>query len=368
MSNIYILVTGGLGYIGSHVTVELLKICNVIILDNLANSSLDRLHSIEQILENNSDEQINKSDTNNKLIFIKGDIRNTDLLRDIFTIHNIDCVIHFAALKSVNESQLYPDLYYDVNVNGSKNLFNVMQEYNCKKLIYSSSAAIYGDIESPISEDIILDGKDILCNYGFNKYEIDKYLTEGFKNLFSDWKIIILRYFNPIGAHTSGLLGDDPKGIPSNIFPYILRVAKKVNSNNIIDTYDVYSTMTIFGNNYNTHDGTCIRDFIHINDLANAHIKSYEKIITKEKIVANYCKVYNVGTGNGVSILELIAHMNQVLNDKGLSQVNYVIGPRRDGDIVSAYANSDKIKNELGFVCNHSIYDMCYDGLKFIGL
>jgi UDP-glucose 4-epimerase len=361
----YVLITGGLGYIGSHAAVQILdKMYNVIILDNLSNSKLSTLTKIEKLS--------NVNDT--RLIFIRGDICDIVVLDMIFTTYKINLVMHFAALKSVSESQLYPDLYQNINVYGTQTLLNIMNKYGCINFIYSSSATVYGSpVLSCNSEVTITEktqtGVNILCNYGKNKYDIEQYLINNNRigGIFQNWKIVILRYFNPIGSHPSGLLGEDPSDTPNNIFPYMLRVAKW--TNNIESEYKKsnYEFLNVFGNDYNTPDGTCIRDFIHVNDLARAHLIVYEKIIQISECKSN-TYIYNIGTGKGVSVLELVTIFNDILIKKEKKPINYKIGPRRDGDIVVSYANVDKIYNDIGFSTQYDVYQMCADGLKFIGL
>lgn len=349
--NKFILVTGGLGFIGSHVVVQLLNLGNdVLVLDNLSNSKEDTLDNIKKL-----------KDTNNKLEFIKGDIRNKMLLNDIFNEYDIELVMHFAALKSVNESQKYPELYYDVNVDGSIILLNEMKKNNITKFIYSSSATVYGDEKSPVNEKTNI-GNNLACNYAKNKYTVEKYIQENKEKLLEDFDIVILRYFNPVGAHESGLIGDDPNGLPNNIFPYLLRVAKYTNDNNEIDNNNPYSKLTIFGKDYNTRDGTCIRDYIHVQDLSRAHIEIIPFMKNKK------VKVYNVGTGKNVSVLEFVNALNKSLLDKNKKPINYVFGEKRDGDLDISYADVKLIKKDIGFECKYDIYDMCNHGLSFIGI
>lgn len=347
----YILVTGGLGFIGSHVVVKLLNLYyNVIIIDNLSNSHVNILDKIKELKE-----------TNTELIFYEGDIRNDDDLKKIFENHEIDHVINFAALKSVSESQKYPDLYQDVNVNGSINLLTYMKKYNVTKFIYSSSATVYGDSKSPVDENSKT-GNNLACNYAKNKYDMEEYLKKNKETKLKDFDITILRYFNPIGAHESGLIGEDPNGIPNNIFPYLLRVAKYTNEINDFDKSHPYSKLTIFGDDYDTRDGTCIRDYIHVQDLADAHIKCI-KYMNKQKL-----NIYNVGTGNNVTVLELVIALNETLEKNGKNKINFVIGNRRDGDLDISYSNVDLINKEINFKSKYDIYDMCEHGLRFVKL
>lgn len=357
----YVFVTGGIGFIGSHVVIKLIENnFNIIILDNLSNSNINIIDKIKKITEHCL--------LKNELIFIKGDIRDKNQLNTIFSSYNILYVMHFAALKSVNESQKYPELYYDVNVKGTKNLLEIMKDYNCNKFIYSSSATVYGDAVAPVTE-ISNAGINLSCNYARNKYEVERFIIDNYgeKKIFDDWNIVILRYFNPIGAHPSGELGENPNDIPNNIFPYLLRVAKWTNNTN--DAYNnienPYKIFTVFGNDYTTRDKTCIRDYIHVQDLARAHVEVLAKLNNNNN---NSISIYNVGTGKGSSVLELIDTLNEILIQKNNKPINYKIGPRREGDIDISYAKVDKIYNEIGFKTEFNLYKMCIDGLNFIGI
>lgn len=343
----YILVTGGLGFIGSHIVVKLINMkYNVIVYDNLSNSYISIVDKINKLT--------NKPE---KLLFILGDVRDNEKLKEVFCEYNIKVVIHLAALKSVNESEKYPELYNDVNVNGTINLLNIMKYYNCHNFIYSSSATVYGDTKAPVIETSMT-GNNLACNYAKNKYDTEQYLI----NNCSEWNIVILRYFNPIGSHQSGLLGEEPNNIPNNIFPYLLRVAKWTNIKSQ-DIDIIYSNFTIFGNDYKTYDGTCIRDYIHVDDLARAHTMIVPLFINNIGL-----KIYNVGTGKGTSVLELINALNICLIKNNRTPIKYKIGDRRIGDLDISYADTSKIYNEIGFKTKFNIYDMCSDGLKFIKL
>ena len=349
----YILVTGGLGFIGSHVVVKLIELnYNVVVYDNLFNSGIDIINKINKIT--------NKP---KNIKFVKGDIRNIDELTKLFTIYNISHVFHFAALKSVSESEKYPELYYEVNVKGTKNLLHIMNTFNCKNFIYSSSATVYGDSPAPTTENSIV-GKNLACNYAQNKYEMEQYILQNHNNGFlQNWNIIILRYFNPIGAHFSGIIGENTNGIPNNVFPYLLRVAKWTNDNSVDkDMESPYKIFTIYGDDYNTRDGTCIRDYIHIDDLAKAHIEVLQLLKNKN------IRVYNVGTGRGSTVMELVQSINKILELKGKKKIAYKIGNRREGDIDISYSKVDKIYNDIGFTTSKYLDDMCIDGLNFIGL
>jgi UDP-glucose 4-epimerase len=323
-----VLVTGGLGYIGSHTVVQLLENdYKVIVIDNLSNCRYEIIGKIKNI-------------TSKVFTPIIGDIQNENLLSLIFFENNIDFVIHFAGLKSVSESINNPIYYYTNNIAGTLTLINVMKKYGVNKLIFSSSATVYGgEVELPLSENLPT-GKNILSPYGKTKFMIEEMLKD-----LTDWNIVILRYFNPIGCHSSGEIGENPKGIPNNLFPYILKVAS-----------GQLSELNIFGNDYPTNDGTPIRDYIHVEDLARAHISSIKKLEDEGLFI------YNVGTGIGYSVLEVVNTFQKVNNIKiPLKFVN-----RREGDCVEIFADCKKIKEELDWETKYSLEDMCRDGYNFI--
>jgi UDP-glucose 4-epimerase len=320
-----ILLTGGLGYIGSNICVLLLKEHsdkNIIIIDNLVNSSIERIKYIEKI-------------TNKKVTFYNVDLVNKNELKEVFKNHNIDVVIHLAGLKAVNESIQKPLLYYENNIQSTINLLNTMIEFNCKNIIFSSSATVYGMHKSPFYETTPK-GK-ILSPYGKTKDMIEEILEDTAKA--NNIKVVILRYFNPIGSDDSGLLCDDPNGIPNNLYPYILKVY-----NNKL------SVLNIFGNDYDTPDGTCVRDFIHVVDLAYGHIKTIEYILSTNKNI----DIFNLGTGKGISVLELITAFEKVNNVK----INYKFANRRDGDIDISIANVSKAQNILNWTAKKDLYSM----------
>ena len=324
-----ILVTGGCGYIGSHTVVELLKNdYEVIIVDNLCNSKIDVLDKIEKI-------------SGKKVKFYQIDLCNEEELRKVFIENKIDGVIHFAGLKAVSESVEKPIMYYNNNLVSTLNLLLLMQEFNVKKLVFSSSATVYGKPKSlPIYEDFSL----MTTNpYGTTKLMIENILKDLY-NSDNSFDITILRYFNPIGAHKSGLLGENPNGIPNNLMPYIMRVA-----------IGEYKELQVFGNDYDTIDGTGVRDYIHVCDLANGHVLALQN-------KKSGLKIYNLGTGKGTSVLELVHEFEKINNIK----INYVIKPRRSGDIDACFASNEKAKKELGFVPKYSISDMCLDSYNFI--
>lgn len=323
-----ILVTGGTGYIGSHTCVELINAGHdVIVLDNFYNSNVCVADKIKKI-------------TNKAIKIYPGDIRDFKLLEKIFSENQIEFVIHFAGLKSVSESCEKPLLYFDNNVNGTINLCNIMQKFAVKNLIFSSSATVYGNSSNAPYKEAMPTGQ--VCNpYGRTKYFIEEIL----KDIYASDKscnITILRYFNPIGAHESALLGENPLGIPNNLMPYIAQVAA-----------NKLPLLTVFGGDYNTPDGTCIRDYIHVVDLANGHLKALEKM----QSATGRFDIFNLGTGKGYSVLELINTFEKVSGKK----VNYKIGPRRTGDLPVVYADTQKVEKELGFKAKFDIEKMCLD-------
>ncbi len=325
-----ILVTGGAGFIGSHTVVELLeKGEKIIIVDNFCNSSPEVLDKIKQI-------------TNKDFKFYEVDLLDEENLEKVFKENNIESVIHFAGLKAVGESVAKPIEYYHNNITGTLILLKLMKKYNCKKIVFSSSATVYGNPASlPIKEDFPLSTTN---PYGSTKLMIEQILQDVCV-ADADFSVAILRYFNPIGAHKSGLIGEVPNGIPNNVMPYILKVAS-----------GEYEALTVFGNDYNTPDGTGVRDYIHVVDLAKGHLKALDKI-REEKGV----KIYNLGTGNGYSVLDLVTNFEKVNGVK----VNYKIGARRPGDIASCYADPSKAKEELGWVAERGIEEMCRDAWNF---
>ena len=326
-----ILVTGGAGYIGSHTCVELLDSgYEVVVADNLCNSNKKAIDRIEKI-------------TGKKVKFYECDIRDKDGLNKIFDNEEIDSVIHFAGLKAVGESVSKPLEYYDNNVNGTLCLCDVMRNHNVKSIVFSSSATVYGDPHTvPIKEDFPL---SVTNPYGRTKLMIEEILQD-FYVADNSWKIILLRYFNPIEAHKSGLIGEDPKGIPNNLVPYVSQVA-----------IGRLECLGVFGNDYDTHDGTGVRDYIHVVDLADGHVKAIEKI---DKI-DNGVLIYNLGTGNGYSVLDVVKAFEKACG----KQIKYEIKPRRPGDIATCYADATKALNELNWKAEKNIEDMCADTWKW---
>ena len=324
-----ILVTGGTGYIGSHTVCELLKEkYEVVIIDNFSNSKPEVLEKIEKI-------------TGKKPIFYEGDVADKSLLEKIFSQEKIEAVIHFAGYKAVGESVKEPLKYYENNLESTLHLVEMMQKYGCHKLIFSSSATVYGDPATlPIREDFPLSTTN---PYGTTKLMIEQILTD-IQKANPTLGITILRYFNPIGSEKSGLLGEDPKGIPNNLMPYIVRVAT-----------GQLECLSVFGNDYDTKDGTGVRDYIHVVDLAKGHVKALEKL-------NNGLHVYNLGTGVGYSVLDIVTTFEKVNHVK----VNYKIVQRRPGDIAACYADPTKAKEELGWEAIYGIEDMCEDSYRYI--
>lgn len=326
-----ILVTGGAGYIGSHTCVELLNAgYDVIVVDNLYNSNQKAIDRIEQI-------------TQKKVKFYKEDILDKEALKKIFSENQIDAVIHFAGLKAVGESVQKPVEYYTVNIAGTLNLIDVMRTYGRKNIIFSSSATVYGEpAQIPITEAC---PKGICTNpYGWTKWMLEQILTDVHTSD-PEWNVILLRYFNPIGAHESGLIGEDPKGIPNNLLPYVAQVA-----------IGKLKCVGVFGNDYDTPDGTGVRDYIHVVDLAKGHVKALDRI--KEKAG---CKVYNLGTGKGYSVLDVIHAFSKACGH----DIPYEIKPRRAGDIATCYSKCDLAREELGWQAEYDLDAMCASSWKW---
>lgn len=319
-----ILVTGGAGYIGSHTCVELLKNGHeVVVIDNFDNSSPKSIDRVRQI-------------TGKSVVLYVGDVRDGELLDKIFTEHKIDSVIHFAGLKAVGESCAKPIEYYDNNLYGTLVLVDKMRKHGCKKIVFSSSATVYGTPERlPLDETCRTGGTT--NPYGTSKYFQEIMLTDIYKSD-DEWTVVLLRYFNPVGAHESGLIGEDPKGIPNNLTPYIAKVA-----------IGELKEVGVFGNDYPTHDGTGVRDYIHVVDLAKGHVAAIEKL-TKAGVYT-----YNLGTGVGYSVLDVIHAFEKACGHS----LPYAIKPRRAGDIAECYADASKAKNELGWQAKLGIDEMC---------
>lgn len=325
-----ILVTGGAGYIGSHTSVELLNAGHeIIIIDNLANSKPESLNRIKEL-------------TNKDFKFYKVDLLDKNGLEDIFSNHSIEAVIHFAGLKAVGESVSIPLHYYHNNITGTLILCEVMNKYGVKNLVFSSSATVYGMPEEvPISEDFPLAATN---PYGRTKLMIEEILRD-LVVADDNWSIALLRYFNPIGAHESGRMGEDPNGIPNNLMPYITQVA-----------VGKLQELQVFGNDYNTVDGTGVRDYIHVVDLANGHLKALNKVMKSRGIEA-----YNLGTGTGYSVLEIVSAFEKASGMK----VPYKIVDRRPGDVAECYANPEKARTELEWTAERGIAEMCRDSWRW---
>lgn len=333
----YILLTGGAGFIGSHTTVELLmKDYRVIIVDNLSNSKSSVIDNIKKIT--------NQPD---KIKFHQGDITDDEFLDTVFKTYSIDTVIHFAAFKAVNESIHNPLKYYDNNINGLITLLKVMKRYKVNKIVFSSSATVYGNPETlPLTENSKVSP---INPYGMTKLMGEQILQDISNNKSNDpFKVIILRYFNPVGSHPSGLIGEDPNGIPNNLFPYILSVitGKK-------------EYLSIYGDDYNTPDGTGVRDYIHVCDLARGHISAIEYL---DRLTNGY-KVFNLGTGKGYSVMEIVNTFNKHTNNK----VKYKIQPKREGDSASVYADPKLANLEMNWKVEYGLEDMIKHSLLFIG-
>lgn len=321
-----ILVTGGAGYIGSHTCVEMQNAgYDIIVIDNLDNSSSESLKRVEKI-------------TGKTIKFYEEDVRNKEALRKIFGENEIEAVIHFAGLKAVGESVREPIMYYDNNLISTIVLLEVMNEFGVKKIVFSSSATVYGvATEMPLIEGMPLGA---INPYGRTKYFIEEMLRDLYV-ADKEWSIALLRYFNPIGAHESGTIGEDPKGIPNNLMPYISQVA-----------VGKLEKLHVFGDDYKTVDGTGVRDYIHVVDLANGHVKAVDWALENKG-----CEAFNLGTGNGTSVLQL---RDAFVNANGID-VPYVIDPRRPGDPDEVYANADKAKSVLGWEAKFGIDEMCRD-------
>ncbi|MCI8507746.1 MAG: UDP-glucose 4-epimerase GalE [Lachnospiraceae bacterium] len=322
-----ILVTGGAGYIASHTNVELLQEgYDVIAMDNLCNSNKESIARVEKI-------------TGKKIRFYETDMKDSEGLDTIFSQNKIDVIIHFAGLKAVGESCEKPYEYYDNNISGTLNLIKMMKKYNVKKIVFSSSATVYGEPETvPITEDDKVGG--VTNPYGRTKLMLEEILTDIYK-ADNSFDIALLRYFNPIGAHESGLIGEAPNGIPNNLLPYVAKVAA-----------GVLEKVNVFGNDYPTPDGTGVRDYIHVVDLARGHVSAVKKLMENPGLV-----IYNLGTGKGYSVLEIIKNFEKACG----REIPYTIAPRRPGDIPICYSDPSKAEKELGWKALYGIDKMCED-------
>jgi UDP-glucose 4-epimerase len=325
-----ILVTGGAGYIGTHTCVELHNADeDFVVFDNLSNSSHESLKRVGEII-------------GQEVKFVKGDIRNPEDLQSVFDRYDIDSVIHFAGLKAVGESVEKPLEYYDNNIVGTLRLCEVMQKNNCKKIVFSSSATVYGDPHTtPIEEGFPLSATN---PYGRTKLFIEEILRD-LHISDNEWKIVLLRYFNPVGAHKSGKIGEDPNGIPNNLMPFIAQTA-----------VGKREYLSVFGDDYNTHDGTGVRDYIHVVDLANGHVKAIEKLENLDGLLA-----VNLGTGNGYSVLDMVKAFEKASGKK----VAYKIAPRRSGDIAKCFADPNYAKSVLEWEAKRGIDEMCEDSWRW---
>ena len=326
----HILVTGGAGYIGSHTCILLIEAgYHVIVLDNFSNASKESIKRVEKIV-------------GKEITLVEGDIRNRDDLHKVFNTHKIDAVIHFAGLKAVGESVADPLKYYDNNIHGTLVLCEVMAEHDCKSIVFSSSATVYGDPHTtPIKENFPLSTTN---PYGRSKLFIEEMLRDLY---ISDntWKIVLLRYFNPVGAHISGTIGEDPHGIPNNLMPFIAQTAVGKREH-----------LSVLGDDYDTHDGTGVRDYIHVMDLADGHVKALDKIEAFDQVMT-----INLGTGNGYSVLDMV----KAFSNASGKQVPYKMAPRRAGDIAKCFADPTYAKKILGWEATRNIDEMCEDSWRW---
>lgn len=325
-----ILVTGGAGFIGSHTCVELLEAgYEVVIVDNFSNSKPEALNRIKKI-------------TGKDFAFYEADLLDLAALEKIFEENKIDAVIHFAGLKAVGESVQKPVEYYHNNITGTLMLIKAMRKYGCKKIVFSSSATVYGPVnKAPYTEDMPTSATN---PYGYTKVMIEQILRDVYVSD-NDWSVSLLRYFNPIGAHKSGLIGEDPNGIPNNLLPYICQVA-----------VGKLEKLGVFGDDYDTPDGTGVRDYIHVVDLALGHIKAVEKVEGEDGLF-----IYNLGTGIGYSVLDVVKSFEKASG----KEIPYVIGPRRDGDIATCYSDPSKALKELGWKAERGLDEMCEDSWRW---
>lgn len=327
-----ILVTGGAGFIGSHTCVELLAAGHeIVIVDNFSNSKPEALKRIKTI-------------SGKDIVFYQADILDLDALNNIFEKHSIDAVIHFAGLKAVGESVQKPIEYYHNNITGTLNLIRAMRSHGCKRIVFSSSATVYG-VDNPVPYVETMPTYTATNPYGYTKVVIEQILRDT-AVADPEWSIALLRYFNPIGAHKSGLLGEDPNGIPNNLFPYIQQVA-----------VGKREYLNVFGNDYDTPDGTGVRDYIHVTDLANGHLCAVDYVLAHTGVEA-----VNLGTGKGSSVLDVLHAFEKACG----RELPYKIMPRRAGDIAWCYADPDKAKKLYGWQAQFDLDDMCRDGWNFI--
>jgi len=328
--NLKILITGGAGYIGSHTCILLVEAgYEIVIFDNFCNASKESIGRVEKIVDQ-------------KIEVIEGDIRKREDLHKAFTMHKIDAVVHFAGLKAVGESVEQPLKYYDNNVNGTIVLCEVMAEHGCKSIVFSSSATVYGDPHTtPIKEDFPLSATN---PYGRSKLFTEEILRDLYVSD-EEWKVVLLRYFNPVGAHSSGTIGEDPNGIPNNLMPFIAQTA-----------VGKRSCLSVFGDDYDTPDGTGVRDYIHVVDLADGHLKALEKMKELTGVLT-----VNLGTGKGYSVVEMVKAFEKASG----KEVPYCIAPRRSGDIAKCYADPSYAKEILGWEAKRGIDEMCMDSWRW---
>lgn len=331
-----ILVTGGAGFIGTHTVVQLLFAgFRVFIFDNLDNAVMEAVDRVRDLVG---------PELSEKLQFVLGDLRNKEDLEKLFMETKFDAVIHFAALKAVGESVVYPHRYFDNNLIGTINLYDVMAKYNCKKMVFSSSATVYGQPEKiPCVEDFKLMATN---PYGRTKLFLEE-IARDIQKAEPEWRIILLRYFNPVGAHESGKLGEDPKGIPNNLMPFIQQIA-----------VGRLPELNVYGHDYPTKDGSAVRDYIHVMDLADGHIAALRKLLTTEDIG---CTAYNLGTGCGTSVFEMVAAFEKASG----KTIPIKLCSRRPGDATAVYASTEKAQEELGWKAKYGIEEMCRDQWKW---
>jgi len=352
-----ILVTGGAGYIGSHTVVTLLEQgANVVVVDNLSNASPQSLQRVKEICK------LSPEAAAERIIFYEMDVANEEELRTVFQAQldkdkgqPFQGCIHFAGLKAVGESTQIPLKYYENNLGSTFTLLKLLDEFNCHSIVFSSSATVYGAQDTmPIDESAVV-GQGITNAYGRTKYMIEEslqdfYNSKTLKGQTTDWSIVILRYFNPIGSHPSGNIGEDPNGIPNNLMPYVAQVA--------IGRRD---HLTVFGDDYDTPDGTGVRDYLHVMDLAEGHLAALKLIQNKAAQGTGTCSIFNLGTGNGCSVLDMVKAMEKASG----KTIAYKIGPRRPGDVATCYANAQKAETELGWKATRNLDDMCRDLWKW---
>lgn len=338
MTGLSVLLTGGLGFIGSHTATLLKNAETIIIIDDCSNSSPDVIDKIRTLIPD-------------KIVFFYRRSLHCDSVEDIFQLHEISSVIHFAGLKSVSESVKNPLKYFDINIGSTINLLKMCARYKVKHFIFSSSATVYGDSSSPLTENSPV-GNGISNPYGTTKFMIEEMLKDCFKSL--TMSIVILRYFNPVGAHPSGLLGENPSGVPNNLMPYIMRVA----INKSADETHPYHHLSIYGKDYETPDGTAIRDYIHVMDLGEAHVKALDYCTKQETPIL---EIFNIGTGIGVSVQQMVdtfSKVNQI-------PIKYVYKDRRSGDVAITYTVTTKAETILGFKPTRTLEDMVRDSLNY---